>query len=476
MRILLVAMPDTASSLDRVMKFPNLGLCSIAAQVPAHEVRILDLVLRPQGVRRRVLDEVSSFEPDLIGYSAMSFQYATARALAESVREATPKALHVLGGYHATVLSDEVGERDGHLFDFVIRGEGELPFRELVEGLDGGAVDLATIPGLSWRSPGGRYRHNTDARLLELDSLPLPRREARVLDGAFYFDRAFDVAETTRGCPLPCTFCSIRRMYGRTFRRFPIPRVLEDLRTLERRGVRGVFFVDDNITIDVPRFKELCEEIASAGLSHLRYIVQASVHGIAKDPSLAPKMARAGFDTVFLGIENAEQTNVEALDIAAKRGKTEDETPKAVRLLQENGIKAVGGFIVGNPGDDRAAVARTFDYARRLNLDFPIVQCLTPYPRTEMREELLSEGLVTNPGDYSQYNGYMANVRTRHLSSGELARAMLWESLKLYFDPGLARKSRFLRDFPEFRGPMLRNNLALFSGFRNRLFHSTHTM
>src|SRR5256885_1183640 len=182
MRILLVAMPDTASSLDRVMKFPNLGLCSIAAQVPEHDVRILDLVMRPRGVRRRVLEEVAAFAPD----------------------------------------------------------------------------------------------------------------------------RPFDVAETSRGCPLPCAFCSIRRMYGRTFRRFPIGRVIADLRALDRRGVRGVFFVDDNITIDVPRFKELCEEIQSAGLGHLRYIVQASVHGIAKDPTLAPAMARAGFDTVFMGIENAE--------------------------------------------------------------------------------------------------------------------------------------------------------------------------
>jgi anaerobic magnesium-protoporphyrin IX monomethyl ester cyclase len=265
-------------------------------------------------------------------------------------------------------------------------------------------------------------------------------------------------------------------MYGRTFRRFPIPRILEDLRGLDRRGVRGVFFVDDNITIDVPRLKELCDEIHAAGLSHLRYIVQASVHGIAKDPMLAPKMARAGFDTVFMGIENAEATNVAALDIAAKRGKTEDETPRAVRLLQENGIKAVGGFIVGNPDDDRAAIRRTFRYARRLGLDFPIVQCLTPYPRTEMRDELLAEGLVTNPDRLDRYNGYMANVRTRHLSSEAIARAMLWEGLKLYFDVRAARRSRFFHDFPAFRGSMLRNNLALLSGLGNRLFQSTHTL
>ena len=83
---------------------------------------------------------------------------------------------------------------------------------------------------------------------------------------------------------------------------------------------------------------------------------------------------------------------------------------------------------------------------------------------------------MTNPDDLSRYNGYMANVRTRHLTSRALARAMLWESLKLYWDPRAARRSRFFHDFPAFRGRMARNNLALFSGLGNRLFHSTHTL
>src|SRR5581483_9211659 len=215
MRILLVAMPDTAASLDRVMKFPNLGLCSIAAQVPEHDVRILDLVLRPHGVREQVLSEVRTFDPDLVGYSAMSFQYETARRLAFAVRRESPRVLHVLGGYHATVLSDQIAARDGEVFDFIVRGEGERPFRQLVDVLVGSGGDLGGVPGLSWRGPRD-WHHNADGALLELDSLPLPRREARAWDGAFYFDRTFDVAETTRGCPLPCTFCSIRRMYGRT--------------------------------------------------------------------------------------------------------------------------------------------------------------------------------------------------------------------------------------------------------------------
>src|SRR5258705_1305185 len=118
MRILLLAMFDSASSLDGVMKFPTLGLCSLAAQVPGHDVRIVDLVLAPHGVLRRVLAEVAAFEPDLVGYSVMSFQYDTARALARAVRTAAPHALHVLGGYHATVLADAVAAQDGDASDF----------------------------------------------------------------------------------------------------------------------------------------------------------------------------------------------------------------------------------------------------------------------------------------------------------------------------------------------------------------------
>src|SRR5207245_4017272 len=165
MRILLLAMPDTASSLDRVMKFPNLGLCTIAAEVPEHEVRILDLVLHPRGVRRRVLEEVAAFQPDLVGYSAMSFQYETAHILAEAVRAAASGTLHVLGGYHATVLADQIAARDGRVFDFIVRGEGEPAFRPLVDGLVGGGGDLAAIPGRSWRRPRC-WRHHPDGELL----------------------------------------------------------------------------------------------------------------------------------------------------------------------------------------------------------------------------------------------------------------------------------------------------------------------
>jgi hypothetical protein len=73
-------------------------------------------------------------------------------------------------------------------------------------------------------------------------------------------------------------------------------------------------------------------------------------------------------------------------------------------------------------------------------------------------------------------NGYMANVRTRHMDSRALARAMVWEGLRLYWSPRVMPRSRFVRDYPSNRAAMLRNNLALLGGLRNHMFASTHTM
>ena len=215
-----------------------------------------------------------------------------------------------------------------------------------------------------------------------------------------------------------CTFCSIRWMYGSSVRFFPLDRVIEDLRRLKASGIRGVFFVDDNITLDVPRLKELCRLIVHEGLDSLYYVIQASVPGIASDPELPALLAKANFRWVFLGIESGIARNLAQM---RKRGVLAH-TRTAVERLRANGICAIGGFIAGNPDDTRADIRDTYSYARDLRLDHAIMQVLTPYPKTEARERLLAEGLVTNPDDFSRYNGFISNVRTRHLSERELNR------------------------------------------------------
>ncbi len=474
MKILLVAMPDNASCFDQVMKMPNLGLCSLAGSLPQDiDVKIIDLNLKNQHVGATVANLVRDFEPDLVGLSAMSFQYRTASRLARVVKEVRPQAKLALGGYHATLLHREIGEsEDAPFIDFVVRAEGEPILSSLVERLRSGNHDYSGIPGLSYSNGDGSYTHADAAPLLELDNLPLPRREVRLLNRFHYLKRPFDLAETTRGCTFPCTFCSITRMYGKSFREFPIERVIDDLKVLKKRGTHGVFFVDDNITLNVPRIKVLCEEIIRNGLNSMDYMTQATVIGIASDRELSKLMGKAGFKFVFLGIESGNKRNLELF----KKSTINAHTREAVKYLQENGIVVLGGFIIGNPPDDTEDVREVFRYTLEIGVDHPIIQTLTPYPKTQMRQELLDMGLVMNPDDLTRYNGFIANVRTKHLTQKELNRLMLTEGAKLYWHPRLLRNSRLWRYYWRSVFGLLYNNyLFLKSGLKGELFLSTHT-
>jgi hypothetical protein len=103
-----------------------------------------------------------------------------------------------------------------------------------------------------------------------------------------------------------------------------------------------------------------------------------------------------------------------------------------------------GGFILGNPYDGLPDFDMNVKFARYLDLDVPAFEIMTPYPKTETREELLEQGLLTNPTDYSRYNGIYANVKTQYLSPQELEHKVL-ECYYHYYTPRylLSRLKRF---------------------------------
>jgi len=469
MKILLLAMPDAANNFHRIIKVPNLGLCSIAAHLTDHDVRIADLVLVHRNIRSWLRELLAEFRPELIGVSSMSFQYQSALEVMSICREFAPGASIVLGGYHASLAYRVLTEESELPFDFLVRGEGEQALPALVEALEG-TRELATVPGLSFFRDGA-LTHNPPGELLDVQRLPLPNRNARVLDNFSYFNRKMDCVETSRGCTMPCTFCSITGMYGSNFRCFTIDRVIADLTELQRRGTETVLLVDDNITLDATRFRKLAEAIVGNGLNCMEYLVQASVAGIVADPELIPSLARANFSMVFLGIEAVQTKNLQFF----QKGDIREKTELAVGMLRKHGIGVMGGFIVGNPDDDREDIREVFRAARRLRIDLPYVQCVTPYPGTRIREELLQAGLVTNPDDLSRYTGFICNVRTRHLTNKQLNRIMNWENIKIFFSPALFKGNYFVRKKEKGVLKVLLNNFDFFRGwFLGDQFRSRH--
>jgi len=449
MKVLLLSSPVVQLDFDRIARVPNLGLASLAAHVQdLCTVHVADIhgLKDHRDYVRKVLNGY-----DLVGFTAMSFQYQEALVLAGMAKEAG--ATTVFGGYHPTLAAEEIGAgADASLIDFIVRGEGEATFRELVSAWWRIRAQKGIL-GLSYHSRSlGRMVHNPPRPLLDVEDIRMPNRDARLITRGFYsFDVPIDCVETSRGCTQGCKFCSINLMYGRHFRAFSLERVIEDIRDAEEHGARSIFFPDDNITLNPRRLERLCQAIIDAGLTHLRYKTQASASGIASSRALVDKMGEAGFDGVFLGVESVNRRNLEFLG----KGRMSDDAEKAVQYLHDNDIIVSTGLIGGNPDDDEEDLWDNFRLARRLKVDFPIFYISTPYPKTQMRAELEEMGLVTN-SDFTRYDGLHANLKTRHLSE-EQVQYITWQMNARYYDLEWMRYTKVKKLYPRwFAGEMKR--------------------
>ncbi len=438
MRILLLSMPDSFEHTPTLaIRMPNGALASLAGNVdPHHQVAIADLVLAQSSVRSTVERLMQDHRPDLVGLSVMTFQRATARRIIALVRSINPNVRIVVGGYDPS-LAPHAWIHPGLGVDVIVRGEGDLTFREVTRALDGGAgataPALRDVPGILFRE-GDTFRPTTarGVAAVEAGTVRPPNRAARVLSGYTMMGRQVDVVETSRGCTFDCSFCSIIEMRGRNFHRFPIPRVIDDIGDARARGARAIFFVDDNITLDVTRFAALCRAIIDAGYNDVDYLVQGMTAAFAGEGrELAPLMAKAGFRYVFLGIENILEDDLTFLKARAKNSERREgrrvgnATTAAVDLLHRHGMIVVGGLIVGNPDDTTEAIEANLAFARKY-VDWPYIQHPTPYPGTPMTKDFVERGLVVN-SRVEEYDGTTAVTRSTHLSASDI-EFMRWKA------------------------------------------------
>ena len=426
MNVLLLSMPDSFEHMPSLaIRMPNGALGSLAGNVdPHHHVAIADLILVQDRVRETVEELVRTHDPDVVGLSIMTFQRRTALQIVKLLRRLKPSMRIVAGGYDPSLAPDVYCPPDSGI-DFIVRGEGEATFSELLRALeDGGAV--GTIPGLSHRDGSG-MRHNAARHVSTLDGseVRLPNRAARVLGGYTMLGRQVDVIETSRGCTYDCSFCSIIEMRGRNFHTYSIDRVVADIRDAHDRGARCLFMVDDNITLDAKRFARLCQAIVDAGLNDIDYIVQGMTSAFAKDgETLAPLMRRAGFRYIFLGIENVLPGDLAFLRAGAKNAEREHgrtvglAAVKAIDLLHRHGMFIAGGLIVGNPDDTRESIEANLDFARRY-VDWPYIQHPTPYPGTPMTKDFRDRDLIVNERP-EEYDGTTAVVKSGPLEAEEI--------------------------------------------------------
>lgn len=413
-------MPDVAPVMmhENAFHLPNCGIASIGANIDAgHEILIIDLIRKRRQLKQYVTQTILKTRPDLVGLSAMTWQYGTCIKLTRLIKQILPGVKILIGGYHPTLMYEEIAvSPEAEYIDFMIRGEGEKACRRLVNALDG-KDSVEEIASLSYKRDH-QFVHNPPGELLDLSRLKLPIRDKRRLTWGYHImNSKVEVMETSRGCTRACTYCCMQQMYGQSFRPFPLERIIADLDDIYyHRNTRWVFIADDNLVLDPNRVVEICQKIVARNYKKLNLVIQADSVSMAKNEEMVRNMSLAGIKTVFLGIENVSEKSL----AMARKGNIVDASRKAVENCHKYGIMVIGGLIFGFPDDDEQAIIDNYQYFKSTGADTAYCQILTPYPKTEIRQLFLDIGLVTNIDNYKRYNGLWANVKTKHLESDKL--------------------------------------------------------
>ena len=275
--------------------------------IPRLGAVLLPTILRERGYEVKAFVE-NVAEPDWSFIESSDLVYIstiTSTAIRAYRMAKRLKALDIpviIGGTHPTFLPDEALE----YADFVIRGEGEHSLVELLEYMEKGTPALTGIKGLSYRGRDGRIVHNTSREFIEdLDSLPEPDFS---LVHNWNASNPYPLS-TSRGCAYDCKFCSVIRMFGKSYRFKSVEATLKKLKHVASTSKAIKFIVDDNFAANKRRTKEILRGMIAEGIKTL-WSAQVRVD-VASDPELLRLMADSGCHTLYIGFESINPKTLE---------------------------------------------------------------------------------------------------------------------------------------------------------------------
>lgn len=382
MRILLVypKYPDTFWSFKYALKFvskkaslPPLGLITVAAMLPPEfEKKLVDMNVEK-------LKDKDILWADYVFLSAMSIQKESAKSVISRCNALGVKV--VAGGPLFTSRHEEF---DG--IDYFVLNEAEITLPLFLNDLE-----------------NGRAMHiYTSSKWADMERTPIPIH--RLLDMKKY---ATMNIQYSRGCPFDCDFCNITVLYGRVPRVKNSKQFIAELESLYSLGWKGgVFIVDDNFIGSKVKLKK---EVLPAIIDWMKrkkypfsFSTEASIN-LADDEELMQLLVKAGFDTVFIGIESP---NEESLHECSKIHNKNRDLIASVKKIQKFGLQVQGGFIVGFDNDPINIFERLIEFIQESGIVTAMVGLLNAPVGTKLYNRLESEGRLLNTmsGDNTDFS------------------------------------------------------------------------
>jgi radical SAM superfamily enzyme YgiQ (UPF0313 family) len=387
----LVGLTDLKGSRwNRYRVWKPLGLLALAALTPSEwEITVFDENVRTP-------DYASLPRPDLVGVTAFTSQANRAYQIAAEFRDRGVQV--VMGGIHATMCTEEARER----VDSVVTGEAEPVWEQVLADARQGAL-----------------RPFYEGAHAEMDRVPPARHD--LLAG----DYAFGSIQTTRGCPLNCSFCSVTSFNGFRYRQRPVADVVREFGMIREKLV---LVVDDNLIGTsrghIARAKNLFRAMIRARLRK-QWIAQVTIN-MADDEELLALAAQAGCAGVFIGFESPTADGLKEVGKKFNLVNGRD-FAASVRRIQRHRILVAGSFIMGLDADEPGIGQRIAETAKHYGVDILNTLFLTPLPGTRLWDELAAEGRIAAdrfPEDWQHYTLTFPVARYRRFSGAAIFAEM----------------------------------------------------
>ncbi len=173
----------------------------------------------------------------------------------------------------------------------------------------------------------------------------------------------YGVTFTSYGCPYRCSFCVTRGYYNNRYRERDLRDTMKDLKYFAENKVKKIKFIDEMFFLKGKRVEQLCDYIIAEGYD---FDIWAYSRLDTLDVSLLPKLWKAGFRWIALGIESGSMSNRMTL---GKGSFTNFDIRKIVRQVKDNEINVVGNFMFGFSSDTYDTMQETLDLAFELNCE-----------------------------------------------------------------------------------------------------------
>ncbi|MCP4710057.1 MAG: B12-binding domain-containing radical SAM protein, partial [Planctomycetes bacterium] len=376
MRVLLVypEIPDTFWGFKHALKFisrratqPPLGLLTVASMLPEQwEKKLVDMnitKLRDKDIK----------EADLVFISAMSIQKTSAL---EVIACCTDAGVRTVGG--GPLFTADYEEYIGKV-DYLVLNEAELTLGPFLADMEKGAAKAI------YRSEEYTDITATAEPLWEL------------VDMGKY---AMMNIQYSRGCPYDCEFCDIAVLFGHRVRTKTREQIISELASLLRWGWRGdVFFVDDNFIGNRTKLKReiLPAIIAWMAENDNPFTFQTEVSiDLADDEELMEMMVRAGFNSVFVGIETTHEASLKECN---KGHNCDRNMSDCVKSIHQSGLRVTAGFILGFDNDPPSIFEKITGFIQQSGIVSAMIGLLNAPRHTRLYQRLVQEGRLLNNGN-----------------------------------------------------------------------------